>query len=366
MNLVARTKFTRQFHWILVISCLLSAKLALAASTTEQDWQQLNSAIIDQQVLPGYQQLAQSAAQLAADTEQLCLQPDTQQLQTTQASFRQAMHDWQSIKHINFGPVTLLMRNFALQYWPDRRNSSGSHLRDALADSSAEFDAEFFSRMPISVKGFPALERLLFSETLPGSLSGMSTECRLAQGIAKYIHQTTVDIHSEWPSMRERMLNAGNNNYFDLHADAATLLMKSLAESPEAMRDNKILAPLGSRYDRVRWQRSESWRSNQSVGNLCANLAALHTLYSGTVPISVKTLLAKSGEAALAETLEQEFILLKGQLNSIDEVEQNNLSEMQYQQLLDVAGGLKQLQTSLNTAMHALNIQLGFNSRDGD
>ncbi|WP_052063800.1 imelysin family protein [Nitrincola sp. A-D6] len=338
----------------------------MAAAPTEQDWQQLNSAIIDQQVIPGYQQLAQSSAQLAADTEQLCLQPDAQQLQVTQASYRQAMQDWQSIKHINFGPVTLLMRNFSLQYWPDKRNSGASHLRDALADSSVEFDAEFFSRMPISVKGFPALERLLFNDTVPNSLSDMSVECRLAQGIAAYIQQTAVDIHSEWPSMRERMLTAGENNYFDLHADAATLLMKSLAESPEALRDNKILAPLGNHYDRARWQRSESWRSDQSITNLRTNLAALHTLYSGTAPISVKALLLKSDEPALAETLEQQFIAVKEQLNSIDEVEQNNLSEMQYQQLLDVADGLKQLQTDLNTAMYLLNIQLGFNSRDGD
>ncbi|WP_417585762.1 imelysin family protein [Nitrincola sp.] len=366
MNAVDTIGLSRHIRWILTASCLLITNLAIADTPTEQDWQQLNSAIIDQQVIPGYQQLVNSTAQLAAATEQLCLQPDDQQLQLAQTRYRHAMTDWQSIKHINFGPVTLLMRNFALQYWPDKRNSGSSHLRDALADTSVQFDPEFFSHSPISVKGFPALERLLFSDTAPDSLSDMSAECRLAQGIAEYIHQTAVDIHSEWPNMRERMLGAGDNNYFDLHADAATLLMKSLAESPEALRDNKVLAPLGNSYDRVRWQRSESWRSEQSISNLRTNLAALHSLYSGTLPISVRELLVKADESALADTLEQHFIALRAQLDSIDEVKQNRLSETQYQQLLDVADGLKQLHTDLGTAMYLLNIQLGFNSRDGD
>ena len=35
-------------------------------------------------------------------------------------------------------------------------------------------------------------------------------------------------------------------------------------------------------------------------------------------------------------------------------------------QLLQVAAELKQLSEQLNTAMGVLNIQLGFNSRDGD
>ncbi|QEW07761.1 imelysin family protein [Nitrincola iocasae] len=366
MNAVDTLGSSQRFRWVLAISCLLIANLALADAPTEQDWQQLNSAIIDQQVIPGYQQLANSTARLAADTEQLCLQPDDQQLQTTQASYRQAMHDWQSIKHINFGPVTLLMRNFALQYWPDKRNTGSSQLREALADPSTDYNAEFFSHASISVKGFPALERILFNDTGIETLSGMSAECRLAQGIASHVHQMAVEIHSEWSTMRERMLGAGDNNYFDLHADAATLLMKSLAESPEALRDNKILAPLGDSYDRVRWQRSESWRSEQSIGNLRANLDALHALYSGSQPISVKELLVKADEPALADTLEQQFIALKAQLDSLDEVKQNNVSERQYQQLSDVADGLKQLHTDLNTAMYTLNIQLGFNSRDGD
>lgn len=342
---------------------LLSLPASSQAAPSEADWQAYNQAAIQQQIRPGYKALLAALQQTSNQLAAHCQQP--QDLQEVRQSYQQAMNHWQAIQHVQFGPVTLLNRNYGLQYWPDKRNTGESQLRTALLDHDT-FDASFFRTASVSLKGFPALERLLFSEQSSEKLVKGSKECNLALGISQYMSQTLEAVSSEWESQQQRMLTPGQNPYFDTAAEAAVPLMKSLVDPIQLLIDYKLDYPLGNAPGRARWSRSESWRSGQSIANLRTNLTALQQLYSGLQPVSVRSLLLAENEQPLADSIDQRFAALQQALAALPEPQGQNLPDSTEQTLREQIPALQALQQDLQRAMTALNIHLGFNSRDGD
>ncbi len=353
---------------------ILSIGIAHAVPSEEQ-WSELNSVIIKQHLSPRYQRLADNSLTMSKQLQQLCDSPSAEQLNTAQESFKKAQASWQGVQHIQFGPVTLLMRNHSLQYWPDKKNIGAKQLSAILTSADPLFDDEFFRSASISVKGFPALERLLFTKDKQMQRLN-SVECRLASAVAKHIHDTALAIQTEWEEEAGLILLANNNSSsatesdeflaYETPSEAATAFMKSLVEPIEAIRDNKLLKPLDISAQQSRWKKSESWRSGQSIDNIRENTLALHELYSGTRPNSVKTLLEASGDTERAASIDAGFIKITSELAQISAITDMNITLTTHQQLMQVSDHLKELQSNLERAMQTLNIQLGFNSRDGD
>ncbi|WP_293269067.1 imelysin family protein [Neptunomonas sp.] len=358
---------------------ILGVGVVHAASSqppSEEQWHTLNNAIIDQHVIPRYQRLTSDSASMSQQLQRLCAAPSADKLSAAQTSYKAAQASWQGVQHIQFGPVTMLMRNHSLQYWPDKKNTGTRQLKSILNTTDKTFDDEFFRSASISLKGFPALERLLFAKN-DRIQNNKAIECSLAAAIAQHIHATALSIQNEWAEEARQIELAGQEGVsganqaaafqtYEMPSEAATEFMKSLVEPVEAIRDNKLLKPLAESVDKSRWKKSESWRSEQSINNIQQNLAALHELYSGTQPSSVKTLLEASGDKLNAQAIETEFALISEALKSVSPVTQLNVTVDTYQALLHTSNQLKILQNKLAIAMQTLNIQLGFNSRDGD
>ncbi|BBB27993.1 imelysin family protein [Neptunomonas japonica] len=362
-----------------VTLCILGAGAVHAASSqapSEKQWHTLNNAIIEQHVLPRYQRLADNSDVMSQQLKRLCTTPNSDNLNAAQTSFNAAQASWQGVQHIQFGPVTMLMRNHSLQYWPDKKNTGAKQLKSILKTTDQAFDDEFFRSASISLKGFPALERLLFAKN-KRIQNSKAVECSLATAIALHIHETSLSIQSEWAEEARQISLAGQDalpsdshaaayQAYETPSEASTEFMKSLVEPVEAIRDNKLLKPLAASAEESRWKKSESWRSEQSVNNIQQNLAALHELYSGTQPISVKTLLEAAGDTLNAQAIDAEFNRISEDLNSVSAIAQLNVTPETHQTLMHTSDQLKALQGKLTAAMQTLNIQLGFNSRDGD
>jgi len=358
---------------------ILGAGVVHAASSqspTEEQWHTLNNAIIKQHVLPRYQRLTDDSTVMSQQLARLCAAPSSDNLNAAQTSFKATQTSWQGVQHIQFGPVTMLMRNHSLQYWPDKKNTGAKQLKSILKTTDQAFDGEFFRSASISLKGFPALERLLFAKN-KRIQNSKAVECSLAAAIAQHIHETSLAIQSEWAEEARQILLAGQEalpgskqaaayQAYETSSEAATEFMKSLVEPVEAIRDNKLLKPLATSAEESRWKKSESWRSEQSLNNIQQNLAALHELYSGTQPISVKTLLEAADDKKNAQAIEAGFNLINEELKSVPAVTQLNVTPETHKTLMHTSDQLKALQGKLATAMQTLNIQLGFNSRDGD
>ncbi len=195
-----------------MLTLLLGASTALAAlglihseqgrAETAIDWQGYNTQVRERQILPGYSAFAAASRTLTERTEQLCQRPGDASLAAAQQAFREMLHAWEGISHIQFGPIQTLMRNYAIQYWPDRKNIGQRQLAVALQTPSATaFDPEFFRQASISIKGIPALERLLFD---PHTLERLAKEpryCELTSAVAGNLSLTADDLLQEWQQM---------------------------------------------------------------------------------------------------------------------------------------------------------------------
>ncbi|MBV0933760.1 imelysin family protein [Marinobacterium weihaiense] len=347
--------------WLATTGLVLAAGLA-HADTSIPDWPRFNQQAVQQHVLPRYAALEHSTATLERTTSAFCTTPSAAALEQARADWHNAMQAWQGIQHVQFGPVQFLMRNFGLEFWPDRKNIGARQLRQALA-SDQPYDAKFFRQASVSIQGFPALERLLFADNALEQLQ-QGRKCELSQAISGHVAAVSRAIHQEWQTQAEADFTASQED--EVAAELAVELMASLVEPIEAIRDSKLLKPMGKSAEAARYKRLESHRSSSSLANIRSNLAALQELYQGNQP-SVDSLLREAGAAALADEISATFNQLQQQLKQVSTPLKIAITQPeQHARLTEVTAQLKQLSEQLDNAMDVLGIQLGFNSRDGD
>lgn len=354
----------------LLASLTLSAQL-LASAPNEARWQAFNQAAIASHIIPKYQNLAEQSAALSSNITAFCEHQSEHQLSVAKDQFAQALQAWQAIEHIQFGPVTLLMRNFSLQYWPDKKNLGGRQLNTLLKqalvdDASQKYDDEFFARASVAVKGYPAIERLLFDQKLLLQLASNSSYCPLLQAISLHVSQNTQAIVSEWQLELKNYQNYSEDSLYLSAQEAATDILKALVEPIEAISDAKIAKPLGEQLSKMRWRKSESWRSGQSIANIRANLNSLHHLYSGVAGANLKKLLIESDAQVIAVQIDRQFIAVIAALEGVEEPKEMQYTPAEFTQLLHIQTLLKRLSDRLLASMKPLQISLGFNRRDGD
>jgi len=352
------------------LSLLLPANLYAQGPSLER-WQAFNQSAIAEHITPKYRQLASQSSLLVQSINKFCAQRSDVSLGNAKAQFKQTQQAWQQIQHIQFGPVTMLMRNFSLQYWPDKKNLGGRQLNTLLkkamvSSTQPSYDNDFFAKASVAVKGYPALERMLFDQKLLVQLHSNASYCPLMQAIASHIGENTAAIVSEWQLELANYREYGEDSSYQSSMEAATEILKALVEPVEGISDAKIAVPLGRQLQKMRWRKSESWRSAQSIENLRSNITSLQHLYSGIGADSAKALLIESGATELAETIDQQFSALALQLQGVTEPNDMQYQQQQFDQLAQVQQQLKRLGDSLLAAMKPLQINLGFNRRDGD
>jgi len=340
---------------------------AAQAEVSEAQWQALNNAIIDQHLMPRYQTLSGAADLFQQQHQQFCQQINQQQLTNLQKDFRQLQDSWQAVQHFRFGPVEQLMRYQSMQFWPDKKNLTSKQLNKLLkAEDHEKLDEEFFRRASVAVKGLPAMERLLFSKNALSEYQQNQYRCLLSQAIADHIALVTREIHTEWQPFATDMKQANlAKGFYEDTIEASVDLMKGLVEPVEVIRNLKVLRPMGSTAAKAKPRRTESWRSARSLENIRTNLKSLDHLFQGTKP-SVKHLL-DTEHPQLSNKLQADFARVSQTLTLLPAPLYDTLETPERRpQLEQLADQLKSLHLNLELAMQALNIQLGFNSSDGD
>ena len=352
---------------ILALSILPVSLPSFADHPSEKDWAAFNNASLEEHILPRYVNLTAKSETLKSSTEAFCANPGDETLSDAQKDTVRVMMAWQAIEHVGFGPVTWLMRDFGMQFWPDRKGIGAKQLRQALKLKDTAFDETFFLNASVSLQGLPALERLLFDNEVLNKLADNPAVCQLSEGIAQNIHRVARGIEADWRQVAEEIRNAEyEEGEFEDTFDVATQILKSLVEPIEAIRDDKISRALGDSVQKARWKKSEFWRSGQSVNSLRVNVQALQHLYMGWDDHSVLSLLHKSEADELAIAIADQFKFINITLADLHEPSPDQITEEQYTKLTELAEQLRLLQKTLEQAMTPLDIHLGFNSRDGD
>ncbi len=270
---------------------VLLAGPAGADAEREPAYRRLNESFVTHHVVPRYARLAGATADLEAAARRFCEAPATAALDEVRTAYHGAADAWQTVEHVQAGPIQSRLRAERFAFWPDPRNATGRQLAELLAGrDAAVLTVEGFRHVSAAVQGLPAVERLLFDE---GALAAFrrggdetARRCQVLEAIARNATTIAGEVHREWTggetAYARRMETAGPGNAaYPEPKDATMELLRSLHGALQRIESLKLARPLGPSVAGARPMLAEEWRSGRSLRNLRLNLAAARALYLG-------------------------------------------------------------------------------------
>jgi uncharacterized protein len=358
---------------IAVSILLLIATPALALE--DADYSAAVAATAKDAIIPGYQAFGETAKEMQARLDALCKAPGDETLKNAQQQFATLTTAWARIQYISFGPIFEHQRAFRIEYWPDKRNVVGRQLAEVLKKQDhAALEPKRFATTTVGVQGLPALERMLFGDDALSELNSPNAafRCSLFAAISNNLETIARDVVSGWtegdtaflariehPSEDDEELPSGR--------DAASRLLNDLLTATIAMRDMKLLAPLGSSLEKAKGQGAEYWRSGQSVATLAANLEGWRVQFFADGGLGALLAAQPDGTSTAADVtaaVDQASSALQQVTMPLDKAvadpAQRKLVEAFAVQLVKIRDLLAGPITT------KLNIPVGFNALDGD
>lgn len=328
-------------------------------------------------IVPGYQVLATSTATLRDELGTLCKTPDAARLDSARAAFADTVQQWARLQYLTSGPVSEHQRAFRIEYWPDKRNVVGRQLSEVLGKQDpAALETEHFATTSVGVQGLPALERLLFEDDALTAIApqapGAAFRCAVLGAIGNNLDTIANDIVSGWTAGDKPYLQSldqpdPDDEEAPKPRDAAAHLLNDLLTATIAIRDMKLLAPLGDSLAKAKPQAAEYWRSALSLDVLKANLEGLREAF-GTDGGLGKLLRAtpEGGPVAdaLAATLDQAFQAKDRIALPLDQAVADATQRKEVEALGEQLLRLRDLLSG--PIATDLNLPIGFNALDGD
>lgn len=352
----------------LLITGLASVPLAAQdAGQPSDDFNAVNLAVTDHQVIPAYAVFDSAASVLAEAAARFCQAPDAGTLADFQAGYHASLDAWESVQHIQFGPITYFNWNYRVHYWPDEKGTGARQLDTLIAGQDpAVLAPESFARESVGVQGFPALERLLFEDDSLAALQSDPFRCQVAQAIARNIDEIATGVHTRWvDEFRATIASADDRGFFESSEDATIDFLKAQVETVRRIQQQKLEEVIGETASEARVRRAESSRSARSLRNLRLNVQALEALFNGNEnqEVALSTVLYPEDMAAI----NARFAELDDTFNGLPDAFDTALAEEGgHARLLAVAAGLDALFEAFEASLKNTDLYLGFNSLDGD
>lgn len=331
-----------------------AAIFMVALNSAKADQADILNEVVDQYIVPSFVDLNLATQDLASTAQGDCV--------SSSAALRKAYHNaydaWLGVAHLQIGPLEDSEFAFALSFWPDPRGKTAKALRRLIAEEDPIVTSPDYAKVSVAARGFLALERMLFDDTLDGDAK---YKCLLTRAIATDISRTSQALRDAWIDTYSAMFkSAGDDGHsvFPKREDAFRKLYTSVMTSLGFDAEARVGRPLG-KIDRPRPKRAEAWRSSRPLRNLQLSIAGQRTFAS---------ILTKAGQD---DTTRQVDTAFRRVLDHIDQIENP---------VLDATGGpnawlkmdiLKQdivaIQVTIDGSLgRDLGLFVGFNSRDGD
>ena len=332
----------------------ITMTVVTAFPATAQDMSAITVDVVNNHILPRYDNFADTAQVLAQTAQTDCdaASPDLR------AAYGDAFDAWVAVSHMRFGPSEVDDRAFALAFWPDSRGVTPKSLAGLIAsEDPIAANAEAYRDMSIAARGFYALEFLLYDEVI--SSTGSDTyRCQLVQTVTEDIAGLTVAIDAEWNAdYADRLLHPSDGSTYRSDAESVQELYKALSTGLEFLEDTRLGRPLGT-FDRPRPTRAEARRSSRSQHHVAVQLASLRDL----------ALRLASGDAALTAKLTDWFDRAQGREASLDDPVfagvSDPLNRFKIEMLQQSVGNIRTVVT--NDLGPYLGVAAGFNALDGD
>ena len=350
---------------------------AAAEGLSEQDYAQVNAAVVAQHVLPRYEALAEAAKALGTATEAHCAQSDGDGLEELRMQYQATMDAWMGIQHLQFGPVELFQRGYRLYFWPRGQGRIAGAVDELLAArDKSRFADDPFRKGSVATQGLPAMEQLLYSEARVFGASGEAQwRCRLLTAISANLRDMTAEILADWQGGRVAFARSmaepePETGYFGSHKDGTLELFKSFYTGLQLIADARLSPVVGESIEKARPRMAETRLSERSLRNIVLSLEALQGLYLGENDgQGLGALVVQSGSDAKLDPLmrrafEKTLETARGIAPPLAEAVTDPARRAQVETLRTQAMAMKQIvETRMATA---LGLGVGFNALDGD
>lgn len=361
----------------LIAALLLACAATPAAALTDADYATAMGATARDVIIPTYESLRAATDELRSETAALCAQPSAEQLAKAQQAFATTATRWARQQFFTFGPITEHQRAARIEYWPDKRNVVGRQLADLLAKQDpAALEPERFATTSVGVQGLPAMERLLFEEDALAAVAteapGAAFRCGVMAAIGDNLRNIADEVVRGWTEGERPFLDRiahpdPDDEELPRARDAVGRLLNDLLTTTIAVRDMKLLAPLGSSLEKAKPQTAEFWRSSQSMAMLTANIEGLRDLFGSDTGFAALLRATEEGANVAADV----FGALERALASKDSITlplgEAAADAAQRPQVEALAAELVTLRDLLAGPVAAnLNLTIGFNALDGD
>ena len=347
---------------LLMLSLLSFSMLSQAVKAVT--WAETNLAVVDEYAVPAYKKLYQSSQQLQKSSDMFCAELNEEAFTQLQDSFHHTMDAWQFIQTFRLGPAGKFMRSFRLEMWPDRSNAAAKHLRKLLSEAKpSNLEPAQFIKASVAVQGLSAMERILFAKdsgyTHYQTDDNANFRCQLLSAISFNVHSIAKDLLSAWENEYRDIIAKPNkdNDFFETDKEVASQFLNELSTQLQAIIEQKFDRPIAG--DKFFISKAESWRSQRSLRNIVLNLQSTQYLYKTAFVPHITNENLRKKQLALFDTA---LLASKELMMPLAEAYADKRTALQHW-----IEAIKNLKNSISTELPpAIDIQLGFNSLDGD
>ncbi len=290
------------------------------------------------------------ASQLTDAFGQYC-QAESISLDDLKEQWSVTMQTWMALQGQQRGPQSALDLSWNIQFWPDKKNTTGRKMQ-ALAKHSSELSAQRVLKESVTVQGLGAIEWLLYDTTSP-MLANKESGCQLGEPISEALQYHGREVSKAWQQNPWTELDEKHwrSEYVSLLSNQIEYSMKKLS---------RPLAKIGQ----PRPYFAESWRSGTSLANLGSNVDAMDKIYHLG---GLDSILRERGRIDLANSLSRNFTHLKNEWPKTGNMFETIDTKSGYQQALMLLNQLELLDILVRDDVALeLGIVVGFNATDGD
>lgn len=328
-----------------LLGCQTSSNQALMADQTNH----LSQNVYQLEV--GFaNQLKTQAQQLSDVLADYCHQRTD--IEAVRLQWQQTMLSWMALQGQERGPQAALAQNWNVQFWPDKKNTTGRKMQHLIKSGESWTPAEI-AQQSVTVQGLGSVEWLLYDSA--SDLSTSAKTCQTAMAISDNLMQNSTRIYQAWQENPWVELDATQ-----WHSEYIALLSNQLEYSMKKM--SRPLADFGH----PRPYFAESWRSRTSMDNLYANLVAMQTLYFAQGG-GLDAMLRDIGKTTLADRIANQFAMAIETWPRDESLFDLLQTKQGYQKVYAQFNKLEQLRYLIHEEVAIeLGVVIGFNATDGD
>ena len=340
--------------------------------------------LTDKHIIPSYAAMQTEAKILKDSTDVFCgrLSSSVSPSSLSDADLVSLQQDWlrfngawQQIQWLKVGAVVENDRLLRIQLWPDENDAVSRGVNDLIAEQFV-ITAQNVSGVNLGAQGIPALEYLLFPEASNDSLlvaADKQKRCEISSAIAQNLLDMSTDIATDWQAAggNYRAEFIGGTGDFTSVKNTVEELTTNWLQHIEIVEDTKLNEVIGDSSP-GKSRDAEHYLSDTSLTSISINIQGFLSIYTNDDGLGFDSILADFLEQ---QTINEELtISLTAVVTQIEQINQNFDS---YETMLADAAGREAL-TSLVAEMRvlidliditftqALDLNLGFNSSDGD